>query len=366
MSVVGRTYSIFQRALDVAHLILSQQRNRLLEVEHELLIADTNFKVFDCLLDDLKPDALLSFTPYLRLEYLLLRAAYLRKLPMCTAIISFDNLTTRGWIPAIFDAYFLWNKYNQAELYRAYPEAINSQVVIVGAPQFDFYWDKSFLWDETHWRQKLGLPFHRPVILFGAGPESIAPHEPHWLGQLDRAITDAEIPDNPVILLRRHPNDPFSRWKAVLEQTQNVVYDEPWPAGKEHIATTNVNRYAIEKLVSTLSHSAVHISCSSTMSIDGAIFDRPQIGPAYDDRPGKRFDRIVRELYLREHYLPITNSGGLAIAYSRSELLQAITSALNEPEKNAENRRRMVLEICTYADGQATTRLNQALRKWLT
>lgn len=338
---------------------------RLREIEPQVVAQHTNIHAFERFLDQVQPDALFSLTPFKEIEDLLLRAAKNRGIPLCTAILSFDNLTTRGWIPVIFDEYFLWNRYNNDELRRGYPEAADSKVTIAGPPQLDFHWDASYLWDNDRWRKTLNLPPDRSVILYAAGPWNIAPQEPYWLQHLDDAIANKEIPGGPVLLFRRHPNDPETRWKTFLDHAKHTIYDNPWPAGHEALSWSNVRRADIEKLCSSLYHSQIHINASSTMTIEGAIYDRPQIGPAYDDRKGSKYARVARELYLREHYLPISNSGGLAIVYSRDEMINAIGQAMQNPAANAEGRQRLVREICTYDDGNCTQRVSAALRSFL-
>ena len=337
---------------------------RLQEEENRIIIEDTNFAAFQHLLEKLSADAIFSLTPFLRAEELLLRAAEHRELPRCTAILSFDNITTRGWIPVTFDCYLLWNQYNAAELHRAYPKTIDKKVVIVGSPQFDFYWDSSYLWTEEEWRSRLALPRGRPIILFGAGVRQIVPQEPLFLEQIDQAIDAGQLPGKPLILFRPHPNDSLQRWSSVLQRAKHVVCDLPWADGPE-MGKTNITRTDIERLASTLRHSQAHVNTSSTMTVDGAIFDRPQIGPAYDDRHRRKYDRSTRELYLREHYRPITNSGGLALTYNREQLIEAVCSSLQEPEKLQSGRKRIVREICTYEDGKSTERVAWSIRKFL-
>jgi hypothetical protein len=101
------------------------------------------------------------------------------------------------------------------------------------------------------------------------------------------------------------------------------------------------------------------------MSIDGAIFDRPQVGPAYDDSPGGKFDRIAREVYLQEHYLPITNSGGLEIVRNRAELIAAVRSGLENPGRSAEGRKKLIKELITFDEGRSTERVLAAVRSFL-
>jgi len=343
---------------------LSGGEAELRRKEGRLLRTETNAPAIWKQIESLKPDAVFSLTPSLLNEEVALRGCVQQRAPICASILSFDNITTRGWMSVTCDRYLVWNRFNRAELLRAYPEIAAQQIHIVGAPQFDFYWDPSYLWTEQAWREQLGLPAERPVILFGGGYFACAPHEPIFLQQLDEAIERKEILQNPIILFRNHPVDPIERWQSVLSRAKHVVYDDPWPKGRI-TGHANVRNGDIQKLASCLYHSKVHVNVASTMAIDGSIFDRPQVGPAYDDRPGRAYDRTARDLYFQEHYLPITQSGGVDIAYNREELIRAIRSALEDPGRMGAGRKRMVRELCTFDDGCATERVADALETFV-
>jgi hypothetical protein len=332
--------------------------------EEKLWESATNMREIQAQMDRLKPDAALSITPFLSNEEMTLRVCSHRGLPLCTSILSFDNITTRGWMAVPFDRYLVWNRYNAEELRRAYPEISPSKIEIVGSPQFDFYWDPAYCWNEAEWRRQLSLPSGRPVILFGGGHFFCAPHEPRFLQQIDDAISSNEIPGNPIILFRGHPVDNIERWMPILKQAKNVVYDDPSPKGRV-LGHTNMSCWDIQKLASCLFHSHIHVSVASTMAIDGAIFDRPQIGPAYDDSPGQKYDQACKELYLHEHFLPITHSGGIEVVHSRAELIGAIRSGLENPDRLKEGRRKLVREVCTYDDGRATERVAREVSSFL-
>ena len=337
---------------------------RLFANYDKLLWANTNAKEIEEILLNVNPDAYLSITPYVNREEPLLCASAKNKILNYASILSFDNLTSRNWMPVKFDHYMVWNKYNVEQLLRGYPAVTENDVTITGAPQFDFYYDKNYVWDEKVWRKHLGIPAGRPVILFGGGTAQLIPNEPVWLEQLDEDISNGRITGNPVVLFRRHPGDIKERWNKVLALAKNVISDEPWQA-KEQRGHTNITREDIEDLASTLQHSVLHINTVSTMTVDGAIFDRPQIGPAYDADPQKKYDRTLRDLYKREHYLPIVESGGLDIVSNRAELNQAICSAMEFPEERSEGRKKIVSEICTFADGKSTQRVVNKLKELL-
>ena len=127
----------------------------LLAKESELFWGDTNIREYQELIEHVRPDGVFCLTPYFMEEEMLLRAADQRGIKIASSIISFDNITTRGWMPVTFSQYCLWNKYNQNELYRIYPETRSKNVDIVGAPQFDFYYRSEYFWDEKAWRSEL-------------------------------------------------------------------------------------------------------------------------------------------------------------------------------------------------------------------
>lgn len=332
--------------------------------ERKLFETDTNSREVQRQIDELRPDAAFSVTPYFENEHMALRACSARGVPLCTAILSFDNVTTRGWIPVDFDQYLVWNRYNAQELLRSYPHIKSSQVGIVGSPQFDFYWDSSFCLDEKDWRCQMSLPAGCPVILYGGGHHVCARHEPRFLQQIDDAVERNEIPRETVILFRNHPVDTIERWLPVLKNAKHIVCDDPSSGGRV-TGRTDLRREDIQRLASTLAHTQVHVNVASTMTVDGAIFDRPQVGPGYDDSFGGKYDQTARDLYLQEHYLPITRSGGLAIAHSGQQLIRAIRSGIEDPGRLAEGRKRLVREICTYDDGRATDRVAESVRSFL-
>jgi len=364
-SIYRRIQRKLMRMYWIIQFSILKKYDQLIKEEKKAFADNPASMEIEKLLLGLNIEAVLTQTPYNHHDEVLLRLAKKNKIPICAAVLSFDNPTAYGRIPVICNCYLLWNKYNRKEILRGYPEASSSVIKIIGPPQFDFYYDKSYTWDEKTWREKLNLPVERPIILFGAGYFKIVPNEHLWLKQIDDAIENGEIKNNPIILFRIHPVDPIDRWKPILKDAKNIVFDEPWKTPVSGKGRVNIQKVDIEKLVSILYHTQVHINASSTMTIDGAIFDKPQIGPAYDDQPGGKYNRIVKDLYKREHFIPIVNSGGLELANSREELISLVNSAFNYPGRLSSERQKMVKEICTYNDGRSTDRLEDAFKSFL-
>jgi len=117
--------------------------------------------------------------------------------------------------------------------------------------------------------------------------------------------------------------------------------------------------------MSTLAHSAVHLNVSSSMTLDGAAFDRPQIGPRFVPGLTNRDARQVRGLYDREHWLPVTASGGLATADDEQQLQDEIVTALTDPSTRNQGRLRLLDSLLTLNDGKASERVVEQIELFL-
>ena len=262
---------------------------------------------------------IISATPFLIQEELFLLAAKLNSVHTICSVLSFDNIVSRNAFAIDFDNYFVWNKYNKDEIIDVY-DIESSKIDIIGPLQFDFYYDSNYLMPEKEWRDRLSIPNNRKIILFAGGYIDVVPNEQDWLEMIDSCITNGEIKDKPIILFRIHPVDPIDRWRKILDKAKNIIFMKPWIVDTTKKGHTNIQLNDIVNLCSTLNYCDVHINASSTMTVDGAIYDKPQIGPAFDDVGNKIFDKNNKALYHRKHFDPITNSGGLTLAKSKKRI----------------------------------------------
>ena len=359
----SRKQSVKKRLLDslltlVSYLLPAQVLSRS---ENMYTKKGTNYDENLQLLKQLQIDGVLTLTPFLKDEFLLLKCFAALQLPLFYSVLSFDNLTTRGYLPVKFNRFLVWNTLNKNEVLRIFGNDTN--VEIVGPVQFDFYWDDQYIWTKEKWKKELKIETDRPLILFGGGHYNIVPNEPDWLLDIDKAISGGLIINDPVILFRRHPLDPVERWTSVLLQCNHVITDDPWKSNDANLSKTNITQYDLAKLGSTLKWTDVHVNASSTLTLDGAIFDKPQIGPAYTGN--SQLAGILKDLYFREHFLPITQSGGLQVAYTKKELFTFLNEALSTPGKYTVQRKAMVDIFCEGKFGESAVRLVNALRKSL-
>lgn len=342
-------------------LSLPGKAAKLFELEKHLLKEFTNYVEMAALVKQLNIDALFTVTPFHRQEDILLRACKDAGKKMITSILSFDNVTKRGWLPVEYDVYMLWNKYNQQELNRIYPLAIKkAKVIVTGAAQFDFYFNPDFLQDKNEWYKKTGFKDNgRQIILYAGGPRALLPQEPMFLKHIDAAISNGTIHGKPVILFRCHPMDKVERWKEAVGASDNIIYETSWTGG-ERLQNVNLTNDDIIKLCSNLAYTDVHINTASTMTVDGSVYNKPQIGPAYDKSSYR--SKLLQKMYRQEHFIPIMKAGGVKQATSREALIDYINLALEQPENFNSNSKKVLEEIITYTDGRSTDRVAEILK----
>jgi len=329
---------------------------KLVRAEKEQFQKEETYIIFKQWVNSLKANGIFTVTPFLLEVEIIARVLKDSGAALIASIHSFDNITKRGWPAIFFDNYFVWNKYNKAELERINPAfKTANNITIAGAPQFDFHYNPAYCWTKTEWCEKLGIPPHKKIVLYAGGSYNLIPNEPQYVKHLAEALQRDFTKGDVAILFRCHPLDSIQRWKDFIGDHPFLYYDYKAPA-KGKLDHNNFTADDERRLISTLQHTDVHISLCSTMTVDGSIFNKPQVAPYYDDI-NKNAEPFFRSIYNQEHYRPIINSGVLNLARSKEELVLFVKNALANPQDYNKHCADCVREIATYNDGASTERV---------
>lgn len=353
-----------ERLLWLKLILIPKFSKKLIEAEAEQLLQEDTYVQYKQWVSSLNCDAIFTVTPFLQEVELIARIIKQQNGKLIASIHSFDNVTKRGWPAIFFEHYFVWNKYNKAELERINPafKQLNN-ITIAGAPQFDFHYNPNFCWTKSEWLEKLGIPHHNKIILYAGGSASLFPNEPQYVKHLAEAFKEGIIKEDVAILFRCHPLDSIQRWKDFIGDYPFLYFDYKAPS-KTKLDYNNFTEDDERRLISTLKHTDVHINLCSTMTVDGSIFNKPQIAPCYDDVT-KKAEPFLQAQYKQEHYLPIVNSGVLNFADSRQKLVSLVEAALKNPDDFITNSQACVKEIATYTDGRSTERVINKMKTLL-
>jgi len=284
--------------------------------------------------------------------YNLLKYALKTGVPSVGIIKSWDNLTTKGYIPVPMDFYIVWNEIMKEEVTKLHRVPAD-RVGVTGIPQFDPYADTVSTVPREEFFFKLNLDPTKKTILYATSDSSIAPEDPEILQRLVDVLDHCRS-GAVQILARLHQLDTLERYSEVNHP--NLAFHVPG----DHMGTNANERLMdpnfITDLRDTLYHTNVVVNTCSTMSLDAIALDRPVVNIAFDLEP-KEYYRSTRRYYDFDHFQSIRRSGATKIAGNFDEFVSMILGYLDNPELESLERQRLRDTHCYKVDGQSGQRM---------
>lgn len=325
-----------------------------------LMLSYDRSPVSESRLNDSQPDAIVVTGPFQFKQPAIAATAKKLGIPVLALIPSWDNLSTKNRFVLSYDGYVVWNKKLRDELSHFYPEASEKPVYIVGAPQFDVFFDESYYQSREEFCQRQGLDPDLPIILYALGsPNFLIEH--HGAEYLANRIANGDLGDVQM-LVRPHPLHNEGEMERVFENFgARIVVQKTAEPGDRQLGRTQ-DRKQITDWVNTFRHADVVINLCSTVSIDAAIFDRPVINLDFDPQPGQPDQQLIIDINHRwTHFSPIAESGGVYLVRDFDEMMKAIVTYLKHPELHRDERRFISEFVCEHLDGRCGERMADAI-----
>jgi hypothetical protein len=307
-----------------------------------------------------RPTAVIATGPQRFEEPAVIAAAKRAGIPTLALITSWDNISTKNRMPFSHDGYLVWSERMKDELRECYPYTRNRPVYVVGAPQFDAFFQKDIKKDRLTFCNSVGLKPEFPIVLYALGsPNFLKEH--HGAVALAERIQRGEL-GNVQLLVRPHPVfDNGDEARAFDRFGERVRVQRTGLAGSP-IAGRSQSYADIVEWVNTFYHADVVVNLSSTATVDAAICNRPIVNLDYDPEPGQPNSALVKDVnHLWTHFRPIVESGGVSLTNSLDETVQAIRVYLSNPALHAERRRWIAEYVCGFVDGRCGERLAEAM-----
>jgi hypothetical protein len=283
-----------------------------------------------------------------------------------TFIFSWDNLSTKARIAAPFDDYFVWSELMRRELLTYYSGIDESQVHVIGTPQFDPYADSSLIWSREEFFARIGADPTRPLICYSGGDTGTCPEDQAHVRILLDEIRSGRIRNKPQVLLRPMPVDVGARYRSLREEFPELIYAVP-----EWVHPTDGNWSQVLPLPSDVqfltnlcAHSDINVNVASTMTLDFAIRDKPIVNIAFDVAQPPILGVPLADLYYQfEHYLPVVQLGAARVVRSRDELISQVNAYLDDPTLDRQGRKALVeLELGTKVGASSEQLVRQLIQ----
>jgi hypothetical protein len=264
------------------------------------------------------------------------------------------------------DRYFVWSGPTRNFLLSMYPEIDPAKVEVTGSPQFDHHLDLSYRLKRDEFFALIGLNPDRPLIVYTMMTPGLYEQEIEIAQHLADAAHEGRFLDSAQLLVRGHPRMFGSDIKLLRREYEEArAYPPPTQVSyrsKDH--ESEIVRLIIEDErvhLTTLAYQNIQVNVCGTMTIDSAIFDVPVVNIYYDIVKGLNSDASVRRFYDRSDVKQMMAYGASRLAYDPDHCIRLINQYLEEPDLDADGRRRAREEDCGPLDGQSGWRIAQAL-----
>ncbi|MCA0131969.1 hypothetical protein [Winogradskyella alexanderae] len=243
-----------------------------------------------------------------------------------TAIFSWDNLP-KARLCVETDFYALWSDWMKKDMNLFYPEILDSQLKIVGTPQFEFYKNQKQIKTREEFAQSHGLDSNKLWICFSGDDELTSPYDPKYLQ--DIAETISRHFDNIQLIFRRCPVDFSDRYDKVLQDYRAVIVpiDPVWDVASKSWVGYFSKIEDISLQVNLAYHCLGVINLGSTMALDFASLDKPCFYINYDSVIDPSWSTNL--IYKYHHFGTLDNLNPVGWINSKEEIKKALERLLN-------------------------------------
>jgi len=307
-----------------------------------------------------RPEVIVSTGPFQFEQPAVTAAAKTLGIRTLALIPSWDNLSTKNRMVFRYDGYLVWSEETKRELQSFYPQTRDMPIYVIGAPQFDTFFQTRFHQSREDFCAKQGLNPNLPIIVYAVGsPNFLKEHH----GALDLAarVVRGDLGDVQMIV-RPHPIHDNGQMKSIFDRFAPRVILQQTSQPEAPLTSRSQDKEQITEWVSTFRHADVVVNLSSTVTVDAAIFDRPVVNLDYDPEPGQPNQALVKDVnHLWTHFKPIAESGGVWLVNNSEEMVDAVKTYLTSPELHREKRRWIADYVCGYIDGRCGERMANAI-----
>jgi len=336
--------------------VLPWLRERFLDWEHLIF----QHKAVNAIFDSEQIDLVLLGSPGFEMQdAVLLHSAVRRRVTVISAVLSWDNLSSRGLINPQPDKLLVWSDHMKKEAIRLHGMPAN-RIVETGAPLYDVFANSERLGSRVENLEHLGLDPAKRVIFYGTNHAGYFANEIEVVRQVARWVEEDALGARCQLWIRLHPQAVSGTYKVFAEPYRRLTSERvkvEFPPVREGNLPWDLPERDLEHLIRLLRDADVVINTASTLSIDAAVLDRPVVCVAYDPDGNVPYEKSVRRYYDFTHMSHVVRAEAAQLARSPEDLRQKIIDYLKRPDLDREGRKRIVEQQFGRVDGRSAGRL---------
>lgn len=343
-------------------------RNLYLHFEKRLLV-NTSHLAFIKLIS---PKILVATYPVTYPEPSLLLAAKKSGIKTVIHLLSWDNITAKGYFQALADKYIAWGPIMEEELIATYGVQAED-IKVCGVPHFDLYFQPPTpLEDHNNLVNELRSST-KSYVFYAMSAPRYAPHEVEIIEFLYKeSAKSAGKEEAFTIVARPHPSiykgsfsDPAIPAKLEeLRSSHGLVISTPDLTQRSSM-NWSVRDSDMYELVGLLRHAAVVINSGSTVAVEALALGKPVIITAYDADRELPYDQSAKRLVGYTHLQKLVEAGGVVVVESNKELYDQINAFLLKSDRFIAKRNHALSRQIGDQQGNATAKIAAFLQQYV-
>jgi len=206
----------------------------------------------------------------------------------------------------------------------------------------------------------------KPYLFIAMSAPRFAPHEIDIVEWLAAAIALNEFGSEMQLVIRPHPQNVQGalgdkRWLKRLDKlsSQRIAID--YPKLVKSKVRWSMRKSDMLRLSNLLAGCSVCLNSGSTVSIDALMMDKPVVLTSFDGNKKLYYWKSARRLVDYLHLKKFVGLGGANVVHNYDELKREILKYLSDPNHDLDKRRHALTMECYKNDGEATSRVVDAL-----
>ena len=280
---------------------------------------------------------------------------------VASAIPSWDNPSTKGFLFPHSDYYLVWGDHQKNEIQNLYPNISDSKVVAIGAPQFDHYIKNDYYNKKSNTdriKEKYNIAKTSRIILFAAGAPVNTKMEPKVAEFINNYINKSKIDLH--LIIRLHPYDLSSRFDE-LEGNKKVTIFRSSMDKSDNLFSWKPPLSEINDLTEMLEVASLVVNTASTMNLEALFFDIPIINLGIDNVKPRICKDSQFHYYLYDHLEDMFLNEFMPVAYTFQELESFIKISLDNPQGFSKERHKLVKKYILHSTNSYSVRLKELI-----
>lgn len=316
--------------------------------------------VIDQMLKSIQPDLIISTRPVDYMEAYLLESARRLGIHRVMYILSWDNITSKGFFPVLANSYLTWSAIMNQEL-KDYYGIPDSSIYTTGVTHFDVHAqvrDQRKSGEEI--LNSIGLNNSLPYIFFTMSASYFAPNEIDIIEYLASEVEANSFGPEMQLVIRPHMANLMAdrsdqSWLNRLKKLDSNRVKTDFPKSENTLLTWYMAQDDMLRLSTLLYNASVCLNSGSTVAIEALYLDKPVVITAFDTEQ-QIYMNSARRLIDYIHLRKLFDMSACKVVHDLQQLKEAIIFYLNNPKADSKQRKYAVEQECFKNDGKATQR----------